>query len=278
MAVSATALKTSIDDITAQEKNKTTYRNEDDSASRIKKQKQEFFTLLTVQLKNQDPMSPMDSNEMTRQVFAINQVEQQLETNRILGDINKSFAAIQTSNHLNYIGKVVSYPGSDVMVENGTGVFNYDIAEEAISATIEIKNSYGQVIHSENVAHGTGPHSFEWRKPAHFPDGIYSFNIVSYKSDDNYGKVKTYGSGRVNSVLSNGDSQLFEVNNKNIPSNEISRVTNPSVLTDALLHRINTGIEGLGDKIQSTMTQPLPDFSDPSMMDAIRNSIVPNLQ
>src|ERR1700750_1931741 len=40
-----------------------------------------FLTLLTTQLKNQDPMSPMDSNQFTQQLVEFSQVEQQIDTN-----------------------------------------------------------------------------------------------------------------------------------------------------------------------------------------------------
>ncbi|HTN12854.1 MAG TPA: flagellar hook capping FlgD N-terminal domain-containing protein, partial [Acetobacteraceae bacterium] len=40
-----------------------------------------FLTLLTSQLKNQDPTSPMDSNQFTQQLVMYSQVEQQIDTN-----------------------------------------------------------------------------------------------------------------------------------------------------------------------------------------------------
>ena len=38
-----------------------------------------FLTLLTTQLKNQDPLSPMDTNQFTQQLVAFSQVEQQIK-------------------------------------------------------------------------------------------------------------------------------------------------------------------------------------------------------
>jgi flagellar basal-body rod modification protein FlgD len=48
---------------------------------------QTFLTLLTTQLKNQDPMSPMDSNEFTQQLVMYSQVEQQIDTNSKLDSL-----------------------------------------------------------------------------------------------------------------------------------------------------------------------------------------------
>jgi len=43
-----------------------------------------FLTLLTTQLKNQDPLSPMDSTQFTQQLVQMTGVEQQLLTNDLL--------------------------------------------------------------------------------------------------------------------------------------------------------------------------------------------------
>src|SRR5919202_1631309 len=40
-----------------------------------------FLTLLTTQLKNQDPMSPLDTNQFTQQLVSFSQVEQAIKTN-----------------------------------------------------------------------------------------------------------------------------------------------------------------------------------------------------
>src|SRR5215467_712798 len=67
-----------------------------------------FLTLLTTQLKNQDPTSPMDSNQFTQQLVMYSQVEQQINTNTNL----KSLISQGTSNAATlaagYLGKKVS--------------------------------------------------------------------------------------------------------------------------------------------------------------------------
>ena len=46
-----------------------------------------FLTLLTTQLKNQDPTSPLDTNQFTSQLVQFASVEQQINTNRSLGQL-----------------------------------------------------------------------------------------------------------------------------------------------------------------------------------------------
>ncbi len=48
---------------------------------------QQFLTLLTTQLQNQDPLSPMDSTEFTNQLVQFSQVEQQITSNQKLDSL-----------------------------------------------------------------------------------------------------------------------------------------------------------------------------------------------
>src|SRR3546814_4600244 len=64
-----------------------------------------FLTLLTTQLKNQDPTSPMDSNEFTQQLVQFSQVEQQIDMNKNLETMISLMQSQQNSSNLNYVGK-----------------------------------------------------------------------------------------------------------------------------------------------------------------------------
>ena len=85
------SLKTSIADISRVDERGLKFKEQESANDRVKRQKNEFFSLLTAQLKHQDPMSPMETNEITSQMFAINNVEQQLMTNKHLEDIKSYF-------------------------------------------------------------------------------------------------------------------------------------------------------------------------------------------
>lgn len=68
-----------------------------------------FLTLLTTQLKNQDPTSPLDTNQFTQQLTQMTGVEQQLLSNKLLQQLVNTQAGIGSSANL--IGKVVTAPG-----------------------------------------------------------------------------------------------------------------------------------------------------------------------
>ena len=64
----------------------------------------DFLTLLTTQLQNQDPLEPMDSNEFTNQLVQFSQVEQQLATNDLLEDMRALSVLNTTQLGLGFVG------------------------------------------------------------------------------------------------------------------------------------------------------------------------------
>ena len=80
----------------------------------------QFLTLLTTQMKNQDPLSPLDSNQFTAQLTQMAGVEQQLLTNDLLTSLLAAQAGGGLDNAANYIGKSVTaaWTASDPAVED----------------------------------------------------------------------------------------------------------------------------------------------------------------
>ena len=71
-----------------------------------------FLTLLTSQLKNQDPLSPMDSTQFTNQLVQFSQVEQQININSNLSSLIGLTQQNIASNVVNYIGKTIEGPSN----------------------------------------------------------------------------------------------------------------------------------------------------------------------
>src|SRR6476661_4185113 len=67
-----------------------------------------FLKLLTTQLKNQDPLSPLETNEFTQQLTAMTGVQQQLLTNQLLTQMIGQNQANAGSAAVNLVGKTVT--------------------------------------------------------------------------------------------------------------------------------------------------------------------------
>ena len=73
-----------------------------------------FLKLLTTQLQNQDPTSPMDTNQFTQQLVEFSQVEQQISTNSNLKTLVALAQGRSTSDAVNYLGKTVALTNGNV--------------------------------------------------------------------------------------------------------------------------------------------------------------------
>src|ERR1700712_1251997 len=70
-----------------------------------------FLQLLTTQLKNQNPLDPLDTNQFTEQLVQFSSVEQQLKTNDFLSTLVSNNSNSINSNAVGYIGKTVAASG-----------------------------------------------------------------------------------------------------------------------------------------------------------------------
>jgi flagellar basal-body rod modification protein FlgD len=144
-----------------------------------------FLTLLTSQLKNQDPLSPVDSNQFTAQLTQMAGVEQQLLTN----DLLKGLLAAQGSGGLagaaTYIGKEATAAWSATKLTDGEATWSYELAANATSARLEVLDGSGNVVWSGDAPdRTTGVHDFTWDgKATSGNDGqdgqVYSLRVVA---------------------------------------------------------------------------------------------------
>ncbi|HVN00948.1 MAG TPA: flagellar hook capping FlgD N-terminal domain-containing protein [Caulobacteraceae bacterium] len=81
---------------------------------------QGFLTLLTTQLKNQDPTSPLDTNQFTQQITQMTGVEQQLLSNTLLQQLVNQQGGVAAAANL--IGETVTAPGATSSAPDITGV------------------------------------------------------------------------------------------------------------------------------------------------------------
>lgn len=144
----------------------------------------QFLTLLTTQLQNQDPLSPMDSNEFTNQLVQFSQVEQSINTNSKLDDLVLLQLDNSVTAALGYIGKDIQYVSAELSLEEGTPTtIRYSLDGAATVSKINIFDESGELVFSGDAEKGVGSHEFEWNgrdlinNP--LPSGTYTVRIDS---------------------------------------------------------------------------------------------------
>lgn len=174
-----------------------------------------FLSLLTSQLKNQDPLSPVDSNQFTAQLTQMAGVEQQLLTN----DLLKSLVSAQGGGGLGeaatYIGKDATAVWGATKMADGEASWSYELGSNAASATLQVLDGSGKVVWTGDApAKTTGMHEFTWDGKAtsgnNGQDGqVYSLKIVAKDGAGNALDAQVLTRGRVSGVeMYDGEAYL----------------------------------------------------------------------
>jgi flagellar basal-body rod modification protein FlgD len=142
-----------------------------------------FLSLLTAQLKNQDPLSPMDSTQFTAQLTQMSGVEQQLLTNDLLKTLVGQSQGGMTAG-VDFIGKTVTAVGSTTKLADGAAKWSYELAKEASTVDLEVVDSTGKTVWKGPAPdRTTGVHDFTWdgksSTGATMPDGAYSLKVTA---------------------------------------------------------------------------------------------------
>ena len=190
-----------------------------------------FLQLLTTQLKNQDPLSPMDTNTFTQQLVEMNGVQQQLQTNSLLQQlVNQSSGA---GPAVDLIGKQVQAASPTVTMNNGTADWTYELDGTAASATLNVTDSTGKVVWSQPAPDlSQGQHDFTWNgkttSGGQATTGTYTLSVVANDSNLQTVNSSVFVSGVVTGVQSGSSGTMLNLGSTTVNYANITSVTNPS--------------------------------------------------
>ena len=175
----------------------------------------QFLLLLTTQLKNQDPMSPMDSSQFTSQLVSFSQVEQQIKTNDNLTKLLAQSNTSQTTLGLSYIGLNVAVQGNQFDFNPATDAsvkLNYNLPAKASINTINILDQDGNTVYSANGELGSGTHAFTWngtdQNGQPVAAGAYTVQVNALDTAQASMNVATQVPGFVTGVETAGDGSI----------------------------------------------------------------------
>lgn len=187
-----------------------------------------FLTLLTTQLANQDPLSPMDTNQFTSQLAQFSGVEQSIATNRLLENLLDVLRSDQAANTVNYLGKTVAIKGNDAPLTDGVAEWGYALAGAAATTTISVVDEDGETVFTTAGEIAAGSHNFVWNgvddNNVPRPEGIYSIVVAAKGADGNAVTVTTALSGQVAAIETVDGEQMLVVGGRLIPIGEIIAV------------------------------------------------------
>jgi flagellar basal-body rod modification protein FlgD len=162
-----------------------------------------FLTLLTTQLKNQNPLEPLDTNQFTQQLVQFAQVEQQMKSNDQLQTLISLQQSSQATAALSFIGQTVVLDGSTTQMKNKSASWNLNVSKPA-TATVTIQDSNGQTVYTGKVSLNPGGQGFTWNgigtNGAQYPDGTYKLTATAVDANNQTVPVTAEIQGTVDSV------------------------------------------------------------------------------
>jgi flagellar basal-body rod modification protein FlgD len=122
-----------------------------------------FLKLLVAQMKNQDPLNPMDNAQMTSQMAQINTVSGIEKLNASVQELSTQFVQMQALQGAGLVGRDVVVPGNRLDIDAGTGQGGYELESAADNVKVEILNAAGKVVQTLDLgAQSAGLHGFDW--------------------------------------------------------------------------------------------------------------------
>ena len=189
-----------------------------------------FLTLLTTQLKNQDPTSPMDSNQFTQQLVMYSQVEQQIDTNTNLKTLiaqgTSSAAAVTTG----YLGKKVSITNGNASLTAGAANWTYNLDTASATTQLTITDANGKIVYTGAGETTSGNHSFAWdgkdNNGNQLPDGTYKLTVTAADAAGNAVTSSVASAGTVSQIDMTGSTPKLIIGNMEISLSDIAAVAN----------------------------------------------------
>jgi len=184
-----------------------------------------FLKLLVAQMKNQDPLNPMDNAQVTSQMAQINTVDGISKLNATVKGLNMQFVQMQALQGAGLVGRDVTVQGDRLAIAEGTGSGGFQLTSPADQVKLEILSGAGVVLATQDLgAAGAGTHSFEWPAGTRTDAEGLRFRVTA-TSGANTLSTTPLMLDRVESVSAGGDTLTLQLQRSgNVEYNAIKTV------------------------------------------------------
>jgi len=192
-----------------------------------------FLRLLTTQLANQDPLSPMDSNQFTEQLVQFASVEQSVAMNDKLEAIQTSLAADRFGAGAGYLGRAIEARVSTLRLgRTGTASFAMNVAEQPAQLAVNVKNASGKTIAQLLPPPAAGAQTVVWdgrdKDGLRAPAGTYHVEVAAADAAGTPIPVSTHLSGIVDAVESEDGTLFLDVAGHRVALSDVTAVRLPA--------------------------------------------------
>jgi flagellar basal-body rod modification protein FlgD len=175
-----------------------------------------FMTLLVTQLKNQDPLNPMDNAQLTSQLAQLQTVTGVNKLNDTLESLKSSYQSSESMQATNLIGHGVLVDGDKVALSGSKAIMGVELGSDVDNVKVVISDKNGKEVQTMDLgAQKAGVIPLAWDgvpdatkvdssgKPVTLADGNYTISVVATKGGDKTNDAKPLAFDSVASVTTN---------------------------------------------------------------------------
>lgn len=172
-----------------------------------------FLTMLTTQLKNQDPSAPTNADQFTSEIATFAGVQQQVNTNTNLNQLISITQSGQVVSGSSLVGQQASATSAQMPLQSGKGNIDFQTAA-AEPVAIAVTDSSGNVVRSVQQMSSAGSNSWSWDGKDNsgntMPDGAYGVAVETQDANGNPLAVPFTVKGTITAVskAASGDVML----------------------------------------------------------------------
>jgi flagellar basal-body rod modification protein FlgD len=209
-----------------------------------------FLQLLTTQLQNQDPLSPLDTDQFTQQLVEFASVQQEVDTNQNMQTLIALQQTSQATSALQLVGSTVTVSGTTASLASGSPATWSLNSPSPATGTVTITNSSGITAYTGTVSLTGGTQTYSWNGQGSngvtWPAGQYTMAISATSASGQSVSVTSQVQGTVSGVnLSSSPAQVI-VNGQDYPISSIQSISSGG---SSALSTLNTSIGNLNTSI-----------------------------
>ena len=175
------------------------------TADTISQAQDRFMTLLVAQMRNQDPLNPLDNAQVTSQLAQLSTVTGIDKLNATLQALQTSYQSSQSMAAANMIGHGVLVPGSNMILQESKGIFGVELTESADNVLVEVRDAAGKLVHTKDLGSqsaGTFPLTWDGKMDngSTAADGRYTVDVIATRGEEKIKVATALAFGEVASV------------------------------------------------------------------------------
>lgn len=171
-----------------------------------------FVNILAAQIRNQDPLAPMDTNEFTNQLVQFTQVEEMMGLKESFGAISTQMSESNLMSAGQLVGKDITFKSPTVRLENGSAEIPFNSGPGVAGVTATIKRNDGSIVRSLRMAASGGEGRMRWDglddRGRGVAEGVYKVEIQGRDASGKPVEVTANAKATVTSVSRGGDGSI----------------------------------------------------------------------